>query len=481
MLVCSLLLTISQFAGADNQALIDIDTTTIQDQPDTPAHIFAARAIKHRLWGTPKTDSNSQESQVVDVKLPAGHEANKVNDDISVSPSKRGILLTPGTGNVKKFKTVSFHARNGETSPQTRKRPGISRSKSTSSLPGHFPSPLKAEKLVKDKSTETTARRHDLAELEKRKTIRTDEGVNWEEMYHNYAIKTEREMEKLISKCQTAKHYAHQKDIESTALADDLQKVQRINKDLEKRALRLERQVKVLETLLHAERERERSSETVPAVQSTRKHMPTLPILVHNDYPETPKRQVRGSDTIIYNEQVKIIPPQDNALQPRVNESTNITDSHTPKHTPPASARALHESFRYSRPIKSSNKTETRDDDEDDDMDLPLPSPESTDYLPRDDSVNKFQTIPPPIYNIVLVGDDKENREDMSKSPKKYHAVGSIRCIDTDRRARTTERTGMDGDGRVEAAEKTGIDADRRAKAAERIEARRKERAKMVE
>src|SRR5688572_26253027 len=74
-----------------------IPDTTVADQPDTPAPVFAARAFKSVLFGAQGAPSNPKAPCPSTVAL-----------DVKDTPSKPpGILLTPGTGTTRR-KRVSF-------------------------------------------------------------------------------------------------------------------------------------------------------------------------------------------------------------------------------------------------------------------------------------------------------------------------------------------------------------------------------------
>jgi hypothetical protein len=81
-----------------------LDDTQV-DQPDTPGPVFAARALKRAIFGTPAGPIDavdSQRDQMID------SEQASQEDSESKTPHKpAGILLTPGTGTSRR-KRVSF-------------------------------------------------------------------------------------------------------------------------------------------------------------------------------------------------------------------------------------------------------------------------------------------------------------------------------------------------------------------------------------
>ena len=119
--------------------LLGEGVTLLDEAPETPAHLFAVRAFKTAIFGTPRRDQDDREEEEEVVKTGEG-DAVRVDDesegagtvDVKSSPGKKntvsssttaqlgenvrldplpspakGILLTPGTGTAKK-KTVSF-------------------------------------------------------------------------------------------------------------------------------------------------------------------------------------------------------------------------------------------------------------------------------------------------------------------------------------------------------------------------------------
>ncbi|TVY22019.1 hypothetical protein LARI1_G000086 [Lachnellula arida] len=84
------------------------DDSHDQDAPETPAPVFAARALKSAIFGTPAfvSDDTTYKIEQDDGKQ-AGKDLTSSRPD-NISPTKPpGILLTPGTATTKR-KTVSF-------------------------------------------------------------------------------------------------------------------------------------------------------------------------------------------------------------------------------------------------------------------------------------------------------------------------------------------------------------------------------------
>ncbi|PSK56641.1 hypothetical protein B9Z65_6265 [Elsinoe australis] len=229
--------------GSKPEQQDDFADMTFQEQPDTPAHVFAARAIKYRLWGTPKPPDTTAKPRDRPTSCYGSTSAQQC--DPSASPSKpNGILMTPGTANVRRSKTVSFDAQRNERvqRPQT-----ASRNKSAPVVPGKFPTPSRIDMTAMEepaalpqsqsklteklRNARTTNNSNEVRVEIKRKSVTDQEKVgenlsnpliDWKERYEQYSARTEREMKRLIAKQQAAKHYAREKDTAASELAEHL-------------------------------------------------------------------------------------------------------------------------------------------------------------------------------------------------------------------------------------------------------------------
>ncbi|GAB7346516.1 hypothetical protein MBLNU457_5202t1 [Dothideomycetes sp. NU457] len=241
------------------------DASTIIDQPDTPAHLFAARAFKYSLFGTPKPEEQKR------TRIQA-----RVTEDQSftceplLSPSKPGgILLTPGTTNLRRTKSVTFGAQVADN--QRTRRSKSNKSELPGTVPGKFPSPWTTK--IATQKTETTedtkeappeaksSQTSEKSTKEKdgskakeftksaQEDARSTEDESWEQKYDDYAQRTQREMKKLIAKQKAAKSYARDRDAKVMDLADRLKQEQR-------KVQKLEQQV----AQLHAELEQYRTA-----------------------------------------------------------------------------------------------------------------------------------------------------------------------------------------------------------------------------
>ncbi|ORY71148.1 uncharacterized protein BCR38DRAFT_453765 [Pseudomassariella vexata] len=99
-----------QGATGPTDAAVGTDDTAQFEAPDTPAPVFAARAIKYALFGTPVQPRDvpveaKRAEPTTTTKTTATTDATSKDIKSPMRPS--GILLTPGTGTVRR-KRVSF-------------------------------------------------------------------------------------------------------------------------------------------------------------------------------------------------------------------------------------------------------------------------------------------------------------------------------------------------------------------------------------
>ncbi|EMC97154.1 hypothetical protein BAUCODRAFT_155923 [Baudoinia panamericana UAMH 10762] len=269
----------------------DPDATESLEPPETPAPVFAVRAFKHAIWGTPQTTqpnarrySNTEhvrpraqgpraDRPPLAARPKSAGDARGLRDDREplvpepvASPTK-GILLTPGTATAKR-KTVSFgdHVNNNEA-----KRPvktGL-----PDDCPGKFPSPwsnagadnddldehaekgagsgklTRALEQAREESVERTAKmvRHDEApDADGGRPVR-DCCKAWKTQYDSYRESSQREIRKLIVKHKAAKSFAKEKDFQCTDLADQLRIEKKRAEKLEKRTAELEAQIEAMQ------------------------------------------------------------------------------------------------------------------------------------------------------------------------------------------------------------------------------------------
>ncbi|KAF3760172.1 hypothetical protein M406DRAFT_75668 [Cryphonectria parasitica EP155] len=243
---------------------------TFVEQPDTPAPVFAARAFKRALFGTPaptKEAPSKQEPKADTTKLekttsmPVLSESNRFE-----SPTKpQGILLTPGTGTSRR-KRVSFgrdvtanagllndggdggaHAR-----PRTKLQEALERSRKRRDA--RYSVEDDARKLDFDPDTNDDYCSDDaweeVDELDRDTDItvdlnepRSQSGRYWKGEFQKYHEEARAEMEKLVKYKQLAKSYAKAKDAEALDLNERLREEQVKVTEMEKKLTELAGQI----------------------------------------------------------------------------------------------------------------------------------------------------------------------------------------------------------------------------------------------
>lgn len=283
----------------------------IEEPPETPAPLFAVRAFKTAIFGTPHPDQSvakrpAQQKEVAKAQ-PAGNGQNSqvhnaVNDyfsgpagvlnvDPMASPTK-GILLTPGTGATRR-KTVSFgnlvanapkdevHSPSTEAATLKSRRNQDVPEASPKIQPRHSSLTKTLIELSKQKpnSQATSVTSDELGPTKESASLinaqmdSTDQaadttvdlsqpcsrsGQHWKTEYEKYHKKSNREMKKVIMYGQNVKSYAVKKDSEATGLGEKLKKELAKVAAMEKKVSKLAAQLKIA----HAQSPEEESEQT---------------------------------------------------------------------------------------------------------------------------------------------------------------------------------------------------------------------------
>ena len=264
----------------------DVDQSYLQEPPETPAPLFAVRAFKTALFGTPApstqeiynndplTEARAMGDAASKPSIPF-HRMNNIESnfntkskpDIFASPAK-GILLTPGTGAARR-KTVSFGAltankestvgqilkNNGDTelvledslaappstifhASQSRQtslnkklfetRDGAEETTSTQPIVLQMtPSEAHDGRQNMQVKAPLITSDQDVSEVDVTvdlKDPRSRSGRHWKREYTRYHEKSDHEMRKLIKYSQIAKSYAVKRDSEALNLGEKLKK-----------------------------------------------------------------------------------------------------------------------------------------------------------------------------------------------------------------------------------------------------------------
>ncbi|KAL2111204.1 hypothetical protein VUR80DRAFT_143 [Thermomyces stellatus] len=233
------------------------DDTTQIDQPDTPAPVFAARALKSAFYG----------------------EANKTNDDPTTTteipndtPTKpSGILLTPGTGTSRR-KRVSFGREVLDKGPQAEEKKDSLRDKSAARKRTRLTELMESSRREKTRAATTTQQKkeqkqptteshQEQAEDDEWEEESDDEdvctqditidlnephsrsGKYWKTNFETYHQDAKSQMEKLLKYKQLAKSYAKMKDAEAVSLQEKLKEEQAKVAEMEKKLSEMATQI----------------------------------------------------------------------------------------------------------------------------------------------------------------------------------------------------------------------------------------------
>ncbi|EGX89489.1 hypothetical protein CCM_07741 [Cordyceps militaris CM01] len=239
-----------------SNAVDDADDTTQFEQPDTPAPVFAARAFKSALFGTPRRHD-------IRAARPGRRIASSSSaDKDSNTPSKpAGILLTPGTGAARR-KHVSFgHDVAGQKAATTQpenpagKQRGTVTSKKANAVAVADSRPDDEDEWEEDDDGDQmpTDMTVDLNEPH------SQSGKYWKEEFEKYHEDARVELEKLLKYKQLAKSYAKQRDAETMQLVERL-------RDEQLKVLRMEKMIAENESNIASARQADDGDATVGLV-----------------------------------------------------------------------------------------------------------------------------------------------------------------------------------------------------------------------
>ncbi|KAL2760754.1 hypothetical protein ACRALDRAFT_1078655 [Sodiomyces alcalophilus JCM 7366] len=244
------------------------EATAGGEQPDTPAPIFAARALKSAIFGTPARPDEDAEAE--DMTQPA--EENIGDGATRTPPRPQGILLTPGTGTSRR-KRVSFdhntlnkaslasdQSKGRTDGPSADTRTLSFRRDNSSTRRRRLAETLEQSRRSKYIATTTNptnnidAPKASLSEDEWEEDEEDDfddncthdmtldlnephsrSGKYWKSEFEQYHQDARAEMEKLLKYKQLAKSYAKMKDAEALDLSVKLKEEQEKVIQMEKR------------------------------------------------------------------------------------------------------------------------------------------------------------------------------------------------------------------------------------------------------
>ncbi|KAI1809458.1 hypothetical protein GGS20DRAFT_298548 [Poronia punctata] len=229
------------------------DDTTQLDVPDTPAPVFAARAIKNAIWGESMPEANPPAKMKSSEKGPTTHTQEDAGGAVPIdtrSPAKlNSILLTPGTGTSRR-KRVSFgrdvKAANTDLSPLSASSSRNGRRRKTTlqqALENSRPAKSRArEPAVEETEPDNTDEewedednccQHDLTvDLNE---PHSESGKYWKAEWARYREEAKLDIEQLVKYKANAKSFAAKKDNEASQLSQKLKDEQAKVAELEKK------------------------------------------------------------------------------------------------------------------------------------------------------------------------------------------------------------------------------------------------------
>ncbi|KAK8149931.1 hypothetical protein G3M48_005023 [Beauveria asiatica] len=233
------------------------EDTTHVEQPDTPAPVFAARAFKSALFGTPRRHD-------IRPARSARRSATGSNTDKdSSTPSKpAGILLTPGTAATRR-KRVSFgYDVPGQNDTATKPEDPASRQENSAKTNKENEERLATATDSRQPDEEDEWEEDDDGEqMINDVTIDLNEphsqsGKYWKEEFEKYHEDARIELEKLLKYKQLAKSYAKQRDAETVQLVERL-------RDEQLKVLKMEKMIAENESNIASARQAEDGDATV--------------------------------------------------------------------------------------------------------------------------------------------------------------------------------------------------------------------------
>jgi hypothetical protein len=224
---------------------------TILDAPETPAPVFAFRALRNVIFGSPNDDDEgSKENASSPKQAPTLRSKISALTGPSLSPSKRrktnqyaspakSILRTPGVPTPRKQNTnVTFKDVTPSLSPQlTRKAPALNVVLTPEDAKGAVVAAQPSTKRplpIRPSETSNTvlkpANKNQAAPASK-----SSEQTSATFDVEAYKLSTEKEMKKLVRYGQKMREYARKQDEEHTKLRIALEQLQKENEELRNR------------------------------------------------------------------------------------------------------------------------------------------------------------------------------------------------------------------------------------------------------
>ncbi|KAJ3569863.1 hypothetical protein NPX13_g5937 [Xylaria arbuscula] len=222
----------------------DTDTTQL-DAPDTPAPVFAARAIRNAIWGpSAATDDQPTDSGRVKPAQSTSNAAKAIPADTRSPTKLNSILLTPGTGTSRR-KRVSFGgdvkaANNTDSSPlaATSSRHGRSRRRTTLQQALENSRPVKPKEPPQEPEASAEENTEEESEWEDEDICcnhdvtvdlnepHSESGKYWKAQWSRYREEAKSDIEQLVKYKANARSFAAKKDMEASQLSQKLKEEQ---------------------------------------------------------------------------------------------------------------------------------------------------------------------------------------------------------------------------------------------------------------
>jgi len=233
---------------ADEAMSTDEENTQLE-APETPAPVFAARALKSAIFGEQKRCD--REDSMARTMRPSSPKTEP-EDDAKTPTKPQGILLTPGTGTsrrkrvsfghdvVDKGPSASSHRRSRRDSPRKRTRLTAAMEQARHEKPAPKQTTPEIEEEDQDDweeedddDDEDNCCTHDV-------TVDLNEphsrsGKYWKSNFEKYHEDAKSEMEKLLKYKQLAKSYAKMKDEEALDMHEKLRDEQEKVTEMERK------------------------------------------------------------------------------------------------------------------------------------------------------------------------------------------------------------------------------------------------------
>ena len=224
---------------------------TILDAPETPAPVFAFRALRNVIFGSPNDDDEgSKENASSPKQAPTLRSKISALTCPSLSPSKRrktnqyaspakSILRTPGIPTPRKQNTnVTFKDVTPSLSPElTRKPPTpavVPVSEDAKCTAVATQPNVKRPLPVRPSDTSSSAPKP-TSKIQAAPASKTSEQTSATFDIEAYKLSTEKEMKKLVRYGQKMREYARKQDEENTKLKIALEELQKENEELRNR------------------------------------------------------------------------------------------------------------------------------------------------------------------------------------------------------------------------------------------------------